>query len=71
MLTLDSLLTDGKYKGYRVRWIVHNDPYFLYDQYILEPDFDLNLDVIYALIKKGFNMRRASLLKMKSINQIV
>ena len=69
MLTLNSQLTKGKYKGLSIRRILHLDPQFLYDQYILEPELDLHLDVMRAMEKKGFNMRRAALLKMKSITQ--
>ncbi len=68
MLTLDSQLNEGKYKGLTVRQILSEDPHFLYNKYLVDPDFDFHLDVMRAMEKKGFNMRRATLLRMKTIN---
>ncbi len=67
MLTLDSKLDTGKYQGRKVHWVVSTDPQFLYIQYITDPDLDLHLDVVHALEKKGYNMRRASLQKMRNL----
>ena len=67
MLTLDSILNTGKYQGRKVHWVLSVDPQSLYFQYITDPALDLHLDVVRALEEKGYNMRRASLKKMKNL----
>ncbi len=69
MHTLDSQLTHGKYKGHKVRSILRLDPEFLFHLYSSDPEFDLHLDVIRAMEIRGFNMRRATLIKMKSLSK--
>ena len=67
MHTLDSQLTQGKYKGHKVRSVLRLDPDFLFRLYTSDPDFDLHLDVIRAMEIRGFNMRRATLIKLRSL----
>ncbi len=68
MLHLSSLLKSGKYKGRSIRELVYTDPHFLYHNYVNDPEFDLHLDVVRAMEQRGFNMRRANVIRLRMLS---